>query len=98
MTQPRAKLLPFEPNNEIHIAELRRQRILCGWGTGDVDGWLLESRAGDKGLFWVLPTSAVQLDPFNEPLSLRSGIGPPPPNLDFQVSPRFPFRRCKFED
>lgn len=65
-------------------AELRRQRILCGWGIGDVDGWLKESRKGDKGLYWVIATPAPQLDPYAEPFSLRKGVGPPPPNLEFQ--------------
>ena len=99
----RVRLLPFEPDNEIHVgqyrlslsllrcsltvnfvAELRRQRILCGWGLDDIPGWLQKSTTGDKGLYWVIATPPVHLVPYAETLSLRKGIGPPPPNLEFQ--------------
>lgn len=39
---------PLDPDNEIQVAELRRQRMLCGWGLDSVDKWLEMIRKGDR--------------------------------------------------
>lgn len=41
-------LLAFEPDSPTHVAELRRQRVVCGWAEDHVDEWCDQVRRGDK--------------------------------------------------
>lgn len=39
---------PLNPDDLKEIAELRRQRLLCGWGFDSIDKWLDMIRKGDR--------------------------------------------------
>jgi hypothetical protein len=40
----------FIPNDQIHVAELKRQRQICGWGYEDatIDKWRADINTGEK--------------------------------------------------
>ncbi|SGY35118.1 BQ5605_C002g01728 [Microbotryum silenes-dioicae] len=50
-------LVKFDPESELHVAELKRQRIICGWNEDLVEGWCNKARRGLKGLVWVMRSS-----------------------------------------
>ncbi|ORY69269.1 hypothetical protein BCR35DRAFT_354630 [Leucosporidium creatinivorum] len=84
-------LVPFDPDNEVHVKELTRQRILCGWHTDMVETWRAKARKGDKGLRWIFRAKTPEaLERFKEPLpeqeicSLSRELGPPSPDPDFR--------------
>lgn len=56
------QLLPFDPNSNIHYLELVRQRELCGWNStpAQIAKWIEMVKAGDKGLYWLLPVGDMQ--------------------------------------
>ncbi|GAA6012728.1 hypothetical protein JCM10207_005339 [Rhodosporidiobolus poonsookiae] len=77
----------FEPDNERDVAELRRQRVLCGWGAHAVDLWCEMARKGVRNLYWIFPFDPEAYGPLpdDEPLSQEtSKLGPPPPDPSFR--------------
>ncbi|KAI5478555.1 hypothetical protein MNV49_004814 [Pseudohyphozyma bogoriensis] len=79
-------LVRFLPDNEDHIAELTRQRVLCGWDDDKVDGWRKNVKEGEKILYWIFPVDPAKFAiPEVERLNIDpSKTGPPPPNAAFQ--------------
>ncbi|GAA6015061.1 hypothetical protein JCM8202_004868 [Rhodotorula sphaerocarpa] len=73
----------FQPGEPVQVAELRRQRVLCGWGLENVDLWCRQVEEGVKNLYWIwvdpkptLPeTEVLNLDP--------TEVGPPAPDPTF---------------
>lgn len=59
---------PLDPDNLTEVAELRRQRMLCGWGLDSVDKWLDMIRAGDR-------VSTRSTLPWRTKLSFRTTLG-----------------------
>lgn len=39
---------PLNPDNPVELSELRRQRLLCGWGADSIPKWLDMIRKGDR--------------------------------------------------
>ncbi|SCV68406.1 BQ2448_527 [Microbotryum intermedium] len=88
-------LVKFDPDSELHVAELRRQRIICGWNEDLVEGWCNKARQGLKGLVWIMRSStpaaqayfAAKPLPELEKLNLTNDAdarGPPPISEDFR--------------
>ncbi|BGP12531.1 hypothetical protein JCM10213_007625 [Rhodosporidiobolus nylandii] len=79
------QLVRFNPDNTSEVAELRRQRILCGWAVELVETWCAAVRRGERILYWILPSdpSAFSL-PEEEPLSLNPDEKGPPADPSFQ--------------
>ncbi|GAA6032007.1 hypothetical protein JCM8097_003385 [Rhodosporidiobolus ruineniae] len=77
----------IDPESDREIAELSRQRILCGWGLENVDHWRQLIREDRRNMYWIFPTdpAVTAALPDDEPLSLEAGkIGPPPPDPSFR--------------
>lgn len=54
--EPSIRFQPLDPDNEVQVAELKRQRILCGWGLDSVEKWLEMIRKGDRVSHFALYT------------------------------------------
>ncbi|ORY85360.1 hypothetical protein BCR35DRAFT_351686 [Leucosporidium creatinivorum] len=54
---PAVVLVSFEPDNEVHVKELVRQRQIAGFGADAVDAWREKVRRGVKSLQWVFLAS-----------------------------------------
>ncbi|GAA6006655.1 hypothetical protein JCM10207_005007 [Rhodosporidiobolus poonsookiae] len=77
----------FQPDDDREVAELRRQRVLCGWGEESVDSWREQVRRGVKNLYWIFPTDEAAYGPLpdEEPLSLDpTKTGPTAPDATFR--------------
>ncbi|GAA5974900.1 hypothetical protein JCM21900_002944 [Sporobolomyces salmonicolor] len=84
-------LVRFEPDNDAHVAELKHQRILCGWGVESVEIWREQVRRGVKGLFWVFPAEGKHAEGHFRPLPGREALnadadklGPSSPDPSFR--------------
>ncbi|KAM0755685.1 hypothetical protein T439DRAFT_320392 [Meredithblackwellia eburnea MCA 4105] len=53
------ELIKYDPTSEIHIQELKRQRVLCGWGLENVEMWTRQVAEGEKGLYWIFPPPSL---------------------------------------
>ncbi|KAK4698748.1 hypothetical protein P7C70_g7523, partial [Phenoliferia sp. Uapishka_3] len=81
------RFVRFQPDLPRDVAELERQRVLCGWGLEHVPVWRDEVRRGDKGLFWIFPKPGFEDKypvPDDEPLNLEDGQGPAHPDPSFR--------------
>ncbi|GJN92242.1 hypothetical protein Rhopal_005272-T1 [Rhodotorula paludigena] len=81
------RFVRFRPDEAIDVEELRRQRVLCGWGEEKVEFWRDQVRRGVKNLYWVFPSAANEPLPWFgfEPCNFDTArSGPPPPDLSFQ--------------
>ncbi|KAL8286304.1 hypothetical protein RQP46_004792 [Phenoliferia psychrophenolica] len=82
------QFVKFEPDTTRDVEELKRQRVLCGWGLPDVEGWREEVRRGDKGLYWIFakPEHAAEYPvPDEERLNLGGEeLGPKHPDPSFR--------------
>ncbi|KAK9895206.1 hypothetical protein P389DRAFT_172773 [Cystobasidium minutum MCA 4210] len=58
---------PLNPDDLKEIAELRRQRLLCGWGSDSIDKWLDMIRKGDRLMFWIVDDNDNSAPVENEP-------------------------------
>lgn len=55
--EPRTELIPWDFENSEHVERMYLQRVACGWRCEEVhDQWVKLSRAGEKGLYWVVST------------------------------------------
>ncbi|GAA5929448.1 uncharacterized protein JCM15063_004152 [Sporobolomyces koalae] len=84
-------LVPFDPDNIVHVDTLRQQRILCDWAVDAIESWREQARRGVKGLYWVFPKDGeaartkLRLPPPEIEVINRTGKpGPPPPYRDFR--------------
>lgn len=55
--EPSLRFQPLDPDNAVEVAELRRQRMLCGWGLESVEKWLEMIRKGDRVSQMLIPGS-----------------------------------------
>ncbi|KPV78242.1 uncharacterized protein RHOBADRAFT_64361 [Rhodotorula graminis WP1] len=80
------ELVPFDPDRSTEVEELKRQRVLCGWGSDKVEVWRDQVRRGVKNLYWIFPTDrGAYKTPEFEPINHKvDEAGPPPPDLSFQ--------------
>ncbi|GAA5923472.1 uncharacterized protein JCM15063_003659 [Sporobolomyces koalae] len=85
------QLIPFEPDNDIHVETLIQQRILCGWAVESVEAWREQARRQVKGLYWIMPQNTPEAKlrlrgppPVREKFNRTDGLGPPAPYLDFR--------------
>ncbi|GAA5981436.1 hypothetical protein JCM10908_004108 [Rhodotorula pacifica] len=77
------RFVRFRPDDATEVAELRRQRVLCGWGLEKVDLWLKQVQRGVKNLYWIYVDPQPPIAEF-EPLNLEpTKYGPPPPDPTF---------------
>ncbi|KWU46931.1 hypothetical protein RHOSPDRAFT_31754 [Rhodotorula sp. JG-1b] len=79
----RIRFVRFRPDAPTEVAELRRQRVLCGWGLENVDQWLKQVERGVKNLYWIYVDPQPALSA-TEMLNLEpTKAGPPPPDPNF---------------
>jgi len=79
------ELVRFDPDSSAEVDELKRQRVLCGWGLQNVETWRDQVRRGVKNLYWIFPTDrASWTTPAVEPINHTAEPGPPPPDPSFQ--------------
>lgn len=48
LVRPSPRFQPLDPDKAVEVTELRRQRLLCGWGADSIDKWLDMIRKGDR--------------------------------------------------
>ncbi|GAA5856315.1 hypothetical protein JCM8547_000865 [Rhodosporidiobolus lusitaniae] len=79
------RFVRVDADSEQHLAELRRQRILCGWGLEAIPTWQRLIRTGIRDMFWIFPAEGVkEPEEVLEKLNLDRGkIGPPAPDPSF---------------
>ncbi|GAA6056759.1 hypothetical protein JCM3770_006118 [Rhodotorula araucariae] len=79
------ELVAYNPEAAREVAELQRQRVLCGWGLHNVELWGEQVRRGVKNLYWIWPTDRASYTvPSFEPMNYDPSVaGPPPPDPSF---------------
>ncbi|KAK4057564.1 hypothetical protein OIO90_001209 [Microbotryomycetes sp. JL221] len=84
------KLVRYDPDNQIEVDELTRQRVLCGWNIDAIDKWKKYIQQDLKALFWVWPADTPQAEELwtrDMPDVDRCNLTPengPPPNPEFR--------------
>lgn len=55
------RLIAWDPTNEEHFERMVQQRLSCGWDSDAVGVWKKKLLDGNKFMYWVVSSTAVNL-------------------------------------
>jgi hypothetical protein len=48
------KLIPWDPDSDIHAQRLYEQRVACMWDQDLIEEWKVKVREGNKFFYWIV--------------------------------------------